>query len=39
LHLTKYGLEPVTLAQTDHYRLLREFSADPKSFIDAVLDD
>ena len=39
LHLTKYGLEPVTLTETDHYRLLYEFSADPQTFIDAVLDD
>jgi predicted ATPase len=39
LRLTKYGLEPVTLAETDHYRLLREFSADPQSFIATVLDE
>jgi predicted ATPase len=39
LHLTKYGLEPVTLEKTDHYRLLREFSTDPHSFIDTVLDN
>src|SRR5450755_3496097 len=29
LRLTKYGLEPVTLEQTEHFRLLREFCADP----------
>jgi predicted ATPase len=39
LHLTKYGIEPVTLTQTDHYRVLREFSADPQSFIETILDD
>jgi predicted ATPase len=39
LRLSKYGLEPVTLEDTDHYRLLREFCADPKSFIDAMMED
>jgi predicted ATPase len=39
LHMTKYGLDPVTVTQTDHYRLLREFSADPQTFIDTILND
>ena len=30
LRLTKYGLEPVTVEQTDHYRVTREFCADPR---------
>jgi predicted ATPase len=39
LRLTKYGLEPVTLRDTDHYRLLREFCQDPKSFIDTMMEE
>jgi predicted ATPase len=30
LRLAKYGLEPITLQETDHYRLMREFCADPR---------
>jgi predicted ATPase len=29
LRLSKYGLEPVTVEQTDHYKVMREFCADP----------
>jgi predicted ATPase len=29
LRLSKYGLEPVTVEQTDHYKVTREFCADP----------
>jgi predicted ATPase len=39
LRLSKYGLDPITIKETDHYRLMREFCADPKTFIDTVLDD
>jgi predicted ATPase len=39
LQLTKYGLEPVTVQDTEHYRLMREFWADPKSFIDTMLEE
>jgi predicted ATPase len=39
LRLSKYGLEPITVSQTDHYRLMREFCADPETFIDTVLGD
>ena len=39
LRLTKYGLEPVSLEDTDHYRLLREFCLDPNAFISSVLDE
>ena len=39
LRLSKYGLEPITVSQTDHYRLMREFCADPETFIDTVLSD
>ena len=37
LRLSKYGLEPVTVETTDHYRLMREFWADPKVFIETML--
>jgi predicted ATPase len=38
LRLTKYGLEPVRLEETDHYRLMREFCADPATFIEAMME-
>jgi predicted ATPase len=39
LRLTSYGLEPVTLEETDHYRLWREFCSEPAGFIAAMLDE
>jgi len=39
LRLNKYGLERVTVEATDHYRLMREFWADPKTFIDTMLEE
>ncbi|RED42449.1 putative ATPase [Rhodopseudomonas thermotolerans] len=39
LRLSKYGLEPVTLELTDHFRVLREFCADPAQFVDTVLNE
>jgi predicted ATPase len=39
LRLTKYGLEPVSLEDTDHYRLLREFCANPRAFISSMMDE
>jgi predicted ATPase len=37
LRLTKYGLEPVTIKATDHYKIMREFCDDPAGFVEAVL--
>ena len=37
LRLTKYGLEPVSLKDTDHYRVMREFCDDPSGFVEAVI--
>ena len=37
LLLTKYGLEPVTVKETDHYRVMREFCDDPASFVEAAI--
>lgn len=37
LRLSKYGLEPVTLEATEHFRLMRDFCADPASFLETML--
>jgi predicted ATPase len=37
LRLSKYGLEPVTVKDTDHYKVMREFCEDPKGFVDAAI--
>jgi predicted ATPase len=37
LRLSKYGLEPVTVEQTDHYKTLREFFEDPRGFVEAAI--
>jgi predicted ATPase len=39
LRLSKYGLDPIMVEETDHYRLLREFCADPATFIEVALAD
>jgi predicted ATPase len=39
LRLSKYGLKPVTVEQTDHYRLMREFWVDPAAFIATMLEE
>jgi predicted ATPase len=39
LRLSKYGLDPVTVEETDHYRLMREFWADPAVFIATMLEE
>jgi predicted ATPase len=39
LQLSKYGLERVKVEDTDHYRLMREFWADPKTFITTMLEE
>lgn len=39
LRLTKYGIEPVRLEDTDHFRLMRDFCADPEVFVGGVLED
>jgi predicted ATPase len=36
LRLTKYGLEPVTVEETDHYKIMREFCDDPAGFAEAA---
>jgi predicted ATPase len=39
LRLTKYGLEPVRLEDTEHFRLIREFCADPASFVQTMMEE
>ena len=37
LRLSKYGLEPLTVEQTDHYKVMREFCADPAGFVEGAI--
>jgi predicted ATPase len=39
LRLSKYGLDPVAVEDTDHYRLMREFWTDPAGFIETMLEE
>jgi predicted ATPase len=39
LRLSKYGLESVTVEETDHYKVTREFCADPTGFVEAVIEE
>jgi predicted ATPase len=39
LRLTKYDLEPVTVEQTDHYKVMREFYDNPVAFVEAAIAD
>ena len=38
LRLTKYGLEPATVRETDHYKVMREFCDDPAGFVQAAIE-
>jgi predicted ATPase len=37
LRLSKDGLEPVTIEETDHYRIMPEFCADQAGFVEGVM--
>src|ERR1700675_3587474 len=39
LRLTKHGLEAVTVRETDHYKVMREFCADPDGFVQAAIEE
>ena len=39
LRLSKYGLEPVTVKETDHYKVMREFCDDPAGFVEATIEE
>jgi predicted ATPase len=38
LGLTKYGLDPVAVEDTDHYRLMRQFWENPRIFMETMLE-
>ena len=39
LRMSKYGLEPVTVKETDHFRVMREFCDDPKGFVEVAIEE
>lgn len=39
LGLTKYGLDPIALEDTTHFRVMREFCADPAGFVALAMED
>jgi predicted ATPase len=39
LSLTRGGLEPIRVEDTEHYRTMREFCADPAGFVEAVFTE
>jgi len=38
LRLGKYGLEPIALEDTEHFRLMREFFLDPQGFLEMMME-
>jgi predicted ATPase len=39
LRLTRDRIEPITLAATEHFRIMREFCAAPQRFVESMLED
>jgi predicted ATPase len=39
LRLSKYGLEPVSVEQTDHFKIMREFYDDPAGFVEGAITE
>jgi predicted ATPase len=39
LRMAKYGLEPIELEDTDHFRIMRQFVQDPGGMVRAMIDD
>lgn len=39
LGLTKYGLEPIAIEDTTHFRIMREFCADPAGLVETAIED
>jgi predicted ATPase len=37
LRLSKYGLDKVTVEETDHYKVMREFYDDPAGFVEGAI--
>jgi predicted ATPase len=36
---TRYGLAPVTVQDTDHFKTMREFCTGPEGFVEAALSE
>jgi predicted ATPase len=39
LLLSKYGLEPASIEQTEHFKLMREFWTNPTAFVELALEE
>ena len=39
LVLAKYGLDSTSVEETEHFKLIRQFCADPTAFVDSALDE
>jgi predicted ATPase len=39
LQLSKYGLEPINVEDTEHFRLMREFWSDPQRFLETMMEE
>jgi predicted ATPase len=39
LRLSKYGLEPVRVEETEHFRIMREFWTAPGEFMKTMLEE
>ncbi len=39
LRMDKYGLQPVELEETDHFRIMRQFVQDPGGMVRAMVED
>jgi predicted ATPase len=39
LRLSKYGLDPVTVEETEHFRIMREFWTAPGEFVKTMLEE
>jgi predicted ATPase len=39
LRLSMSGPEPVTVEETDHYKVMREFCDDPAGFVEAAIEE
>lgn len=39
LGLSRYGLDPVTIEQTQHVRLIREFCLAPATFVETMMEE
>lgn len=38
LGLTRYGLDPITVTETEHFKLMRELCIDPATFVETMIE-